>query len=169
MSKSEYSQLSHSLTKSLTKKNKRENGIYFTPPSTIRILLQNVISKFLDKETIHVLEPSCGSGEFITALCESSIGNKLTIEAIEKNDTIFDSIRPLYEKESRVNLLKADFLPFFLQIFCFRTITPFFPESAHVPSHLWQILLRTSNKEHVLFPELNLQLCYLLTRLLTLL
>ena len=62
MSKSEYSQLSHSLTKSLAKETKRENGIYFTPPSTIHNLLQNIISNFLDKETIHVLEPSCGFG-----------------------------------------------------------------------------------------------------------
>ena len=52
------------------------------------------------------------SGEFITALCESSIGKKLTIEAIEKNETIFDSIRPVYEKDSRVNLLKEDFLDY---------------------------------------------------------
>lgn len=112
MSKSEYSQLSHSLTKSLAKETKRENGIYFTPPSTIRNLLQNIISKFLDKETIHVLEPSCGSGEFITALCESSIGKKINIEAIEKNETIFDSIKPVYKNDSRVNLLKEDFLDY---------------------------------------------------------
>ena len=31
-----YSKLSYSLTKKITKKEKKENGIYFTPPSTIQ-------------------------------------------------------------------------------------------------------------------------------------
>ena len=112
MSKSEYSQLSHELTKSLTKQIKRENGIYFTPPSSVRKLLQDLYPKLKDMDNLNILEPSCGSGEFITALCESLKEKKISIEAIEKNEVIFESLKPFYEKDNRVKLIKEDFLDY---------------------------------------------------------
>lgn len=112
MSKSEYSQVSHELTKSLPKQTKREHGIYFTPPSTISNLLNNIIPKFVDQDSIRVLEPSCGSGEFITVLCEKFTDKNLHIDAIENNKTIFDSIKPIFEQDSRVKLFNEDFLDY---------------------------------------------------------
>ena len=112
MNKSQYSELSQELTKSLTKQIKRENGIYFTPPSTVHNLLNNIISKFKENEAIRVLEPSCGSGEFISILCEKFEGKNLTIEAIEKNKTIFESLKPIYDNDSRIKLFKEDFLTY---------------------------------------------------------
>ena len=57
-----YSDLSVSLTKQIDKIEKQNNGIYFTPPSTI---LRNMdILKPYMKNVRRVLEPSCGSCEY---------------------------------------------------------------------------------------------------------
>ena len=86
-----YSDLSVSLTKQIDKIEKQNNGIYFTPPATI---LRNLeILKPYMKNVRRVLEPSCGSCEYITALC-SQYPN-LDITGIEFNETIYQSIQYL--------------------------------------------------------------------------
>ena len=64
-----YSELSYSITKNITKQEKKSNGIYFTPPSTVKLnieLLKNYMS------SIHtILEPSCGSCEYINYIYEN--------------------------------------------------------------------------------------------------
>ena len=72
-SDSRYSELSCSLTKKLSKSEKKDMGIFFTPPTCILSILQQ-LKQFVDisnSKTNHkfkILEPSCGSGEFIEAL-----------------------------------------------------------------------------------------------------
>ena len=61
-----YSELSRKLTKKINKTEKKKNGIYFTPPETIN---KNI--KFLEpfmKNITNILEPSCGSCEYILQL-----------------------------------------------------------------------------------------------------
>ena len=62
----EYSELSYQLTKKLSKSDKKNSGIYFTPPKTIAKNLE-VLKEFMPNIK-SVLEPSCGSCEFITQL-----------------------------------------------------------------------------------------------------
>jgi adenine-specific DNA-methyltransferase len=63
-----FSELSIQITKSLTKKEKQQNGIFFTP-STITHLLIKVLCSNLDlSKKYSVIEPSCGSGEFVHPL-----------------------------------------------------------------------------------------------------
>ena len=84
-----YSELSKNLTTTLNKNEKKNNGIYFTPPETIS---KNI--KFLEpfiKNNITILEPSCGSCEYILRL--NNINNNLNITGIEINKTIFESIK----------------------------------------------------------------------------
>ena len=99
-----YSDLSVSLTKQIDKIEKQNNGIYFTPPATI---LRNLeILKPYMKNVRRVLEPSCGSCEYITALC-SQYPN-LDITGIEFNETIYQSIQ--YLATEKIMLYNEDFL-----------------------------------------------------------
>ncbi len=99
-----YTELSYTLTKQISKKEKRANGIFFTPPSTIQKNLDILSSEMTNVKTI--LEPSCGSCEYVLAL--QSRFKDATITGIESNQTIFDSIRDL--QNDRVVLYHDDFL-----------------------------------------------------------
>ena len=99
-----YSQLSKDITKQLTKKEKKDNGIYFTPPSTV---LKNIrYLKKLNMNFERILEPSCGTGEFLNAL--SSQLPESAIVAVEKNTTIYDSLQNL--SPERIQIYNDDFI-----------------------------------------------------------
>ena len=100
-----YSTLSHTLTSCIDKSEKKKNGIYFTPPNTIQKNIQYIEPFMKDIKT--VLEPSCGSCEYITALKERY---DVHITGIEYNDTIFKSIISL-ESDS-LQLIHDDFLQY---------------------------------------------------------
>lgn len=86
-----FSKLSIELTKNLSQNDKKQNGIYFTNI--------NIISKAFDSlkdiniKINNILEPSCGSCEFI-----NYVDNKYTdvkIDGIELNNMIYDKIKKL--------------------------------------------------------------------------
>ena len=87
----EYSLISKNLTNDISKDIKKNNGIYFTPPSCIYKNI-SVLEPYIDK-IINVLEPSCGSCEFINIL--KKLHPNLNITGIEFNETIFDTIKHL--------------------------------------------------------------------------
>jgi len=102
----EYSTISKELTSKLSKIDKKNNGIYFTPPSCVAHnikLLQPYI-----KGIVKVLEPSCGSGEYITALHE--LFPHLIITGIEYNETIYQSILQL--TNNQININNSDYLKY---------------------------------------------------------
>ena len=110
----EYSKTSKELTSSLSKKEKKDNGIYFTPPSCVRKnieLLKNYIPGEI-KEGFTILEPSCGSGEYIKALCEDDTFSLCKIAGVEINKTIFDAIQKLHVTNTNITLLNSDFLKY---------------------------------------------------------
>jgi hypothetical protein len=103
-----YSELSLELTKHINKLDKKKDGIYFTPPETI---YENI--KFLEpymKNIKNVLEPSCGSCEYILKLIQKY--PNINITGIEINKTIFESIKK-YSSENIIlyndNYLTYDF------------------------------------------------------------
>lgn len=99
-----YSDLSKELTKEFSKKEKQDNGIFFTPPSFI----QKNLALLPLTEVSRVLEPSCGSGEYITAL---SVFPDLQITGIEKNKEICSA--PDFAHISEMaEILNMDFLDF---------------------------------------------------------
>ncbi len=98
-----YSDLSISLTKQLEKEEKKRGGIYFTPPTTVIKTLE--LLKPYMKSIKNVLEPSCGSCEYILELSKQS---DIRIVGIEFNKTIFESIKSL-ESDS-VTLINEDFM-----------------------------------------------------------
>ena len=94
-----YSQLSISLTQKLTKEEKKKNGIYFTPLSIIRKILENLKEYKFNQ----ILEPACGSCEFIKHL-DNSFDN-CVIDGIELNQTIYNEIKKFYN--SNVNIIDS--------------------------------------------------------------
>ena len=84
----EYSLISTDLTSKLSKTIKQNNGIYFTPPSCVNHNI-TLLKHYIKKE-MKILEPSCGSGEYITALHKSF--PHLNITGIEYNETIYQCI-----------------------------------------------------------------------------
>tara|TARA_Y100001970_G_scaffold166821_1_gene204261 strand:- start:20 stop:1237 length:1218 start_codon:yes stop_codon:yes gene_type:complete len=101
---SDYSLLSIKLTDSLDKKTKKQNGIYFTPPKTVEMILNKLSSYFSSFKNI--LEPSCGSGEFISSLVK--ISDSVKIDGIEFNSKIYDSIKSLFP--DNVTIKNTDFI-----------------------------------------------------------
>ena len=100
----EYSPLSHSLTKQINKIEKKNNGIYFTPPETINKNLK-LLEPYIDNIK-NVLEPSCGSCEYIRMLHNNY--KHLEITGIELNKTIYDSITFL--ESDTITLYHQDYL-----------------------------------------------------------
>lgn len=99
-----YSGLSYQLTKDISKDIKKNNGIYFTPPSTISKMI-NLLSQYLSN-TDKLLEPSCGSCEFVLAI--NNKYPKINITGIELNQTIYDAIK--HYSNNKINLINDDFL-----------------------------------------------------------
>tara|TARA_Y100001958_G_scaffold140590_1_gene115350 strand:+ start:3210 stop:4505 length:1296 start_codon:yes stop_codon:yes gene_type:complete len=101
----EYSDISKQLTSDLDKSIKDGQGIFFTPPKSIRKVV-NYIDHILRHKYKTVLEPSCGSCEFIKYIDKK---DDLTITAVEYNETIYDKIQELNFKNN-VSLYNQDFL-----------------------------------------------------------
>ena len=102
----EYSNLSYQLTNNISKVDKKKDGIYFTPPNTIATNL-TLLSKHM-KNIKTILEPSCGSGEYVNYITNNFKDKKVT--AIEYNSTIHDSIKNTLD--SSVTLLNQDYLTY---------------------------------------------------------
>ena len=108
---SSFSELSLQLTRRLTKDEKKNGGIFFTPPSCIQrimALLRGV------SETIHsILEPSCGSGEFITALMREYPNANIT--GVEFHPLIYEGLAQKFSGAGaggRVCIQHGDFLKY---------------------------------------------------------
>lgn len=99
----EYSKLSYDLTKKISKGDKKTNGIFFTPPDCVNKNLELL----KDYDIKNVLEPSCGSCEYILQLSKNK---KLKITGIEFNKTIYEEIKDL--SKNNIKLLNKDFLKF---------------------------------------------------------
>ena len=56
----------------------------------------------------NILEPSCGSGEFITALQETYPGKNIV--GIEHNEKIYNSIQEL--SSEKVEIIRGDYLKY---------------------------------------------------------
>ena len=101
-----YSALSVSLTKDLNKNEKKEQGIYFTPPTTIHKNIQK-LEKYIPNFR-NVLEPSCGSCEYVIAL--NKIYPHLQITAIENNVSIYNAITHL--NNEKIEIINRNFLDY---------------------------------------------------------
>ena len=102
----DYSALSKELTSKLSKTIKKNEGIYFTPPSIIADNIK-LLEPYMNAIS-NVLEPSCGSCEYINALINNY--KHLKITGLELNSTIYDSIKEL--GSANVKLYNSDYLKY---------------------------------------------------------
>ena len=113
MSMSNFTDLSITLTKKLSTLEIKNGGIYFTPQSISRKNI-SLIKQIVDSNTntpLHIktiLEPSCGSCEYINLLKDEFKDAKII--GIEYNKTIYESIKDLYDKKSKITIKNDDYL-----------------------------------------------------------
>ena len=102
--------LSELLSKKIDKITKKKQGIYFTPPNIV-IQTMELLIPFLENVK-NILEPSCGSGEFIQSI--NQYCSHVEIIGIEQNIEIFDTISsslPSFIKpENQMKLYHDDYL-----------------------------------------------------------
>ena len=101
----QYSDLTISLTKNLTKNEKKEYGIFISPKVIIEKLVSSLLP-YADKIE-RILEPSCGTCEVIN-YCDS-VFNNVEIDGVEYNEKVFNSIKDLKFKNN-VTLTKSNFM-----------------------------------------------------------
>lgn len=109
ISSNHFSELSIKLTKNINNDVIKAGGIYFTPPSIIQKNIDRIIKKIKNIDIQHVLEPSCGSCEYVNAIDKKY--SDINITAIELNKDIYDAINTLMF-ENNVSLINVDFLKF---------------------------------------------------------
>lgn len=102
---SEYSKLTIDITNKLSKKEKKDNGIFITPKTIIKKLFERIKPE-CPPDIMRILEPSAGTCEI--ALAASELYPTSTIDAIEYNDTIFAATRETIN-QANINYVKADF------------------------------------------------------------
>lgn len=90
----QYSELSIKLTKSLSKQEKKDYGIFITPRVIISKLFDS-IKEYVSENNLAVenmLEPACGSCEIIN-YCSNHFDDIKDITGVEYNKTIYESIK----------------------------------------------------------------------------
>jgi len=102
----QYSTLSLSLTRKLSKDDKKNNGIFFTPLNIIKQAIDELFKVNLDIKTI--LEPSCGSCEFICHI--DTIMEKSQIIGVEYHKEIYEGIKDLKVNHNQLSIINEDYL-----------------------------------------------------------
>jgi len=108
---SQFNQLSIDLTKKLSVKDKKDNGIYFTPMNIVKLTIDCLIK--YNKNIVNILEPSCGSCQYIDYI--DSILKNTNITGIEYNKTIYESIKDKSlcdENNNSINIINKDYLEY---------------------------------------------------------
>ena len=99
----EFSKISKTLSKKIKKEDKKKQGIYFTPQSIIQKNL-DILNDYFENIK-NILEPSCGTGEYISVI--NDLYPDISVTGIEYNKQIYDSI-----KDDFPNILNQDFINF---------------------------------------------------------
>lgn len=116
MNTDSYSSLSYKLTKSIPRDEKRNNGIYFTHPRTI-VRCLDILAEYNSNRALafdNILEPSCGSCEFIDKI--RNYYPMASITGVEYNKTIYENIKNIYDDSDssnssiKIKLHNGDFL-----------------------------------------------------------
>lgn len=102
-----YSELSKKLTKNIDTNEKKKNGIYFTPSTIIKKNIDALNPYFSKIKT--VLEPSCGSCEFLNYIDAKALNIEMT--GIENNEIIYEEIKKIKFKNP-AQIINTDFLEF---------------------------------------------------------
>jgi adenine-specific DNA-methyltransferase len=99
--------------------DKKKSGSYYTPKVLSDFLISHIFTKYIARNNLHILEPSCGDGQFVCSLfdnidIEEFDSIKLTVCDIDKTE--LDKTINLVPKNDRIKLISIndDYLNFFL-------------------------------------------------------
>lgn len=109
MENENFNAISLKITKELSKDVKKKFGIFISPKPIIKHLVEETF-KYFDRPPLYILEPSCGSCEFIDFIDKTR--HSVSIDGIELNDYIFNEIQSNTYNNS-VLLVKQDFLKYY--------------------------------------------------------
>jgi len=106
----QFSLLSYEITTQLSNDEIKKNGIYFTPYFIIKRCIDRIKELELHNTLFiqKILEPCCGSCEFLLLLDEYFNGKN--IDAIEKNISIYDKTQHIQLKNNKLKHVCNDFL-----------------------------------------------------------
>ena len=106
----DFSKISKTITEKISSVNKLNEGIFFTPGSIINKCIESILN-IQNINIKNILEPSCGSCEFITKL--NNVFKNTKITGIEKNSIIYDEIKNIKfdnKNNNEIELIKSNFL-----------------------------------------------------------
>ncbi|RVU83847.1 hypothetical protein EOL70_13545 [Leucothrix sargassi] len=90
----------------------KDTGIVYTPQYIAEFIVNRVKSKFSEKKTIKVLEPSCGEGVFIPLVHSTFYDKKIELDVVEIDPSACKGLEH-YVSSSHVNQLhNEDFISF---------------------------------------------------------
>lgn len=102
----QFSELSIDVTRKLSKKEKQDYGFFVTPRAILEMLF-TCIQQHLNINSIDIIEPSCGTCEIVNLI--DKLFDNVNIDAVELNQTVYESIQPLTFKNN-VTLMNKDFM-----------------------------------------------------------
>lgn len=82
--------------------NKKETAAFYTPKNIIFDIVSKLPS--IDKDTIRILEPSVGIGNFIPFLCEKYNNKKILLDVVDIDSNSLDLLKILFPTKSYKNL-----------------------------------------------------------------
>jgi len=94
---------------------KKRQGQYYTPPEIVEYIITNCLSSSVQSENISILDPACGSGQFLLAAYRHlfkkhspCLGSKFPVAERLLSSNIFgNDIDPIASKIARFNLKKV--------------------------------------------------------------
>ena len=109
----QFSALTIELTKSLSKDEKKDYGIFITPLCIIDKLVSNSTQYAKDNNISiqTILEPACGTCAIVN-YCDTSF-KSVTIDAVEFNEKMYEAIKDLpFSKKNKVTIHQSDFITY---------------------------------------------------------
>ena len=117
----DFSLLSYEITKNISQDVKKKNGIYFTPKPIVNQCL-TFLTSYIRENKLKVktiLEPCCGSGEFLYAINDHFSKQKIqAIIGVENNNYIYqkicnvDNFSKKHKQKNIIELYNQSFLTF---------------------------------------------------------
>lgn len=104
-----FTETTHKVTKLLSKTEKKQFGFFVTPPEIIHRVLTS-IQPLIKIENPHILEPSCGTCEFILATAKKF--PQASFDGVELNDTVYDNIKDLATRLEKTTIHHMNFMEY---------------------------------------------------------
>ncbi|MCK5677582.1 MAG: Eco57I restriction-modification methylase domain-containing protein [Flavobacteriaceae bacterium] len=97
--------------------NKKETGSYYTPKTLSDFLVNHIFDKYMGNTNLHILEPSCGDGQFLSSLKEKNIRQQINIEILDIDKGELEKATNILTNLDNIqtNSYHQDYLEYFIQ------------------------------------------------------